>query len=168
VAGAAALILTTAPNRAPVSFTAQSLASAMPINTLNLNLANWRLLLQAWAADGRLSAAAQEALLLDGEPALLPALIEQWAEGNFSGLPPIMLLQASSMPGAAGAYVDSTGTIYINEDCLQSANRKKGKQKRRGWKDRCLFHRTKTLGGKLHHNVGTEYRVISCAASRRA
>jgi hypothetical protein len=94
----------------------------MPATTLDLYIADWHLLLQGWSADGRLSAAAQEALLLDGEPSLLTALIEQWSEGDFSGLPPIVLLPASSMPGAAGAYANSTGTIYLNEDWLQTAS----------------------------------------------
>jgi ELWxxDGT repeat protein len=94
----------------------------MPATTLDPYIADWHLLLQGWSADGRLSEAAQEALLLDGEPSLLTALIEQWTEGDFSGLPPIVLLPASSMPGAAGAYANSTGTIYLNEDWLQTAS----------------------------------------------
>jgi len=94
----------------------------MPATTLDLYIANWSLLLQGWSVNGRLSSAAQEAMLLDGQPSLLTALIEQWSKGDFSGLPPIVLLPASSMPGAAGAYAKSTGTIYINEDWLQIAS----------------------------------------------
>ncbi len=85
-------------------------------------LPTWYQLLQQWSLDGRLSAAAQEALLLSGESEPLTALSDQWAAGDFSGLPPIVLLPASSMPTAAGAYADSTGTIYLNEDWLQSAS----------------------------------------------
>jgi hypothetical protein len=85
-------------------------------------LPDWHLLLQGWEADGRLSAAAQEALLLEQEPALLTELTAQWTAGDFSGLPPIVLLPASSMPEAAGAYADSTGTIYLNEDWLQTSS----------------------------------------------
>jgi hypothetical protein len=85
-------------------------------------LPTWYQLLQQWSLDGRLSAAAQEALLLSGEPEQLTALTEQWAEGDFSGLPPIVLLPASSMPTAAGAYADSTGTIYLNQDWLETAS----------------------------------------------
>jgi hypothetical protein len=85
-------------------------------------LPTWYQLLQQWSLDGRLSAAAQEALLLSGESEPLTALTDQWAAGDFSGLPPIVLLPASSMPGAAGAYADSTGTIYLNEDWLQTAS----------------------------------------------
>jgi hypothetical protein len=88
----------------------------MVSNRLATLLPDWHLLLQGWATDGRLSAAAQEALLLDGVPALLTELVGQWAAGDFSALPPIELLPASSMPGAAGAYAISTGTIYINQD----------------------------------------------------
>ncbi|QVL52271.1 MAG: hypothetical protein KFB97_12615 [Cyanobium sp. M30B3] len=93
----------------------------MATDRLATLLPDWHLLLQRWAADGRLSAAAQEALLLDGEPELLSELTAQWTVKDFSGLPPIILLPASSMPGAAGAYSDSTGTIYLNDHWLQHA-----------------------------------------------
>jgi hypothetical protein len=85
-------------------------------------LPTWYDLLQQWSLDGRLSAAAREALLLSGESEQLTTLTDQWAEGDFSGLPPIVLLPATSMPGAAGAYAISTGTIYINQDWLQRAS----------------------------------------------
>lgn len=94
----------------------------MPTSRLATLLPDWHLLLQGWAADGRLSAAAQEALLLSGEPEQLTELVSQWAAGDFSALPPITLLPASSMPGAAGAYAISTGTTYINQDWLQTAS----------------------------------------------
>lgn len=57
----------------------------------------------AWSVDGSLSTAARETLRLDGEPAQLTALINQWAEGDFSALPPIEVLDGSVLPGAAGA-----------------------------------------------------------------
>jgi hypothetical protein len=85
-------------------------------------LPTWYELLQQWSIDGRLKAAAKEALLLSDEPEQLEALTEEWAAGDFSGLPPIVMLPATSMPGAAGAYAISTGTIYINQDWLQSAS----------------------------------------------
>jgi alpha-tubulin suppressor-like RCC1 family protein len=85
-------------------------------------LSTWYELLQQWSIDGRLKAAAKEALLLSDEPEQLKALNEEWAAGDFSGLPPIVMLPATSMPGAAGAYAISTGTIYINQDWLQSAS----------------------------------------------
>jgi hypothetical protein len=97
----------------------------MPTSRLATLLPDWHLLLQGWAADGRLSAAAQEALLLGGEPDRLTELVSQWAGGDFSALPSITLLAASSMPGAAGAYAISTGTIYINQDWLLRASRER-------------------------------------------
>ena len=88
---------------------------------LDLLLPQWQGLLQGWAASGELVAAAREALRLEGESARLSALVGQWAAGEFSALPPIELLPASAMPGAAGAYAISTGTIYLNADWLEQA-----------------------------------------------
>jgi hypothetical protein len=85
----------------------QRLLSLMP---------TWYELLQQWSTDDRLKAAAKEALLLSDEPEQRKALTEQWAAADFNGLPPIVLLPAISMPGAAGAYAISTGTIYINQN----------------------------------------------------
>jgi len=82
----------------------------------------WRRHLQGWSADGSLKAAAQQALGLEQEPPQLQALTSHWAEGDFSGLPPIRLLAGSSMPATAGAYGHSTGTIYLNADWLQQAS----------------------------------------------
>jgi hypothetical protein len=79
-------------------------------------------MLTNWAADGSLGVAAREALRLDGEPAQLTALISQWAAGDHSGLPPIEVVDGSVLPGAAGAYAISTGTIYLNWDWLASAS----------------------------------------------
>ena len=97
-------------------------------------------MLTSWAADGSLGAAAREALRLDGEPAQLTALISQWAAGDFSGLPPIEVVEGSVLPGAAGAYAISTGTIYLNRDWLASAG-----------EDRVLAVLTEELG---HHLDG--------------
>jgi hypothetical protein len=85
-------------------------------------LHDWRVMLTSWAADGSLSTAAREALRLDGEPAQLTELINQWAAGNFSGLPPIEVVVGSVWAGGAGAYAISTGTIYLNGDWLASAS----------------------------------------------
>ena len=83
----------------------------------------WQEQLQAWAADGSLASAARHALELGPEdPPLLSELVSQWTEGDFSALPPIVLLPASSMPGAAGAYAISTGSIYLNQDWLETAS----------------------------------------------
>jgi hypothetical protein len=93
-----------------------------PSELLTALLPDWHLLLQDWSASDRLTAAAKEALLLNGEPQALKELVAQWSAGDFSGLPPIVLLPSSSMPGAAGAYAISTGTIYLNQDWLTTAS----------------------------------------------
>ena len=82
----------------------------------------WRLRLSEWSIDGSLSAAAQAALRLKTEPRQLTALISQWAAGDFSALPPIKVLEGSVLPGTAGAYAISTGTIYLNGNWLQRAS----------------------------------------------
>ena len=82
----------------------------------------WKKSLQTWAAEGSINRAARDALTLQGEQALLDQLISQWSKGDFSGLPPIELLDAEAMPGAAGAYAASTGTIYLNSDWLSGAS----------------------------------------------
>ena len=92
-------------------------------NLLGALLPEWHLLLQEWSACGRLTAAAQEALLLNGEPQALQDLITQWSTGEFGGLPPIVLLSSADINGAMGAYAISTGTIYLNADWLAGASK---------------------------------------------
>jgi Ca2+-binding RTX toxin-like protein len=53
-------------------------------------------------------------------------LISEWAAGDFKALPPIEVLDGAVMPGAAGAYAISTGTIYLNGDWLQLASEEEG------------------------------------------
>jgi hypothetical protein len=90
---------------------------------LETSLNAWQALLQTWATDGSLASAARHALEIGADdPQLLSELVSQWTEGDFSSLPPIVLLPASSMPGAAGAYAISTGTIYLNESWLETAS----------------------------------------------
>ena len=89
---------------------------------LDTLLGDWRKLLTDWSISGALTKAAQDALLLEGTPKPLRKLVQQWSNGDFLGLPPIVLLPSSSMPGAAGAYAISTGTIYLNEDWLKTAS----------------------------------------------
>ncbi len=84
-------------------------------------LPEWHKLLQGWAADGSLVAAAQEALLLQEEPQTLRDLVSQWSAGDFRGIPPIALLSSAAMNSAMGAYAISTGTIYLNTDWLRTA-----------------------------------------------
>jgi Ca2+-binding RTX toxin-like protein len=86
-------------------------------------LPEWHLLLQGWSPSGRLTAAAQEALLLNGEPGALTDLTNQWAAGEFGALPPIVLLSSADINGAMGAYAISTGTIYLNADWLAGATK---------------------------------------------
>jgi hypothetical protein len=86
----------------------------------------WRLRLSEWSIDGSLSAAGQTALGLSGEPEALQELISEWAAGDFKALPPIEVLDGAVMPGAAGAYAISTGTIYLNGDWLQLASEEEG------------------------------------------
>jgi hypothetical protein len=84
-------------------------------------LQDWRRLLSQWARTGELTLAAQEALQLDRVPERLQRLVSEWSEGDFSQLPPVVVLSGSVMPGAAGAYAISSGTIYLNAEWLQSA-----------------------------------------------
>ena len=94
---------------------------------LNQALLSWYKLLSGWSADGSLAATADHVLDLDGENAieaaddLLQSYISQWSLGDFESLPPIVLLSNDDISGAQGAYTASTGTIYLNEDWLQSA-----------------------------------------------
>lgn len=85
-------------------------------------LTEWQALLQGWALDGSLAAAAQEALIHEGTPEALQDLITQWSAGDFGSLPPIVLLSSAEMNGAMGAYAISTGTIYLNADWLATSS----------------------------------------------
>ena len=85
-------------------------------------LAEWKKSLKAWAADGKINRAARDALVLQGEQPQLEQLVSQWTKADFSGLPPIALLNAEAMPAMAGAYAASTGTIYLNSAWLSSAS----------------------------------------------
>ena len=99
----------------------------MPLTTSSSLLADllpeWHLVLQGWSADGRLTAAAQRALLLNREPEALTRLIHQWAAGEFGALPPFVLLSSADINGAMGAYAISTSTIYLNADWLAGATK---------------------------------------------
>ena len=65
-----------------------------PSELLTALLADWQLLLQGWSTSGRLTAAAQEALLLGVVPQALEELVAQWSAGAFTGIPPVVLLPA--------------------------------------------------------------------------
>ena len=98
------------------------MGSATSQSVLTDLLPSWKQLLRTWCLDGSLSAAARQALVLPELPATLNALLEQWCEGEFSALPPLVLLPAAAMNDAAGAYAISRRTIYINADWLLLAS----------------------------------------------
>jgi len=97
--------------------------TSTPSDLLTALLSEWQLLLQEWSSSGRLTAAAQEALLLTGEPQALTDLVFQWSAGDFSQIPPIVLLSGAEINGAMGAYAISTGSIYLNADWLVTATK---------------------------------------------
>jgi Lectin C-type domain/RTX calcium-binding nonapeptide repeat (4 copies) len=99
----------------------QNLVSSTDL--LTALLPEWQLLLQGWSASGRLSSAARQALVLQDDPPVLTDLVTQWSAGDFSGLPPIVLLSATDISGAMGAYAISTGTIYLSADWLAAASK---------------------------------------------
>jgi hypothetical protein len=68
----------------------------------------------------------RQALVLPELPAPLNALLEQWSEGEFSALPPIVPLPAATMNDAAGAYAISQRTVYLNADWLLLASPAQG------------------------------------------
>ena len=86
----------------------------------------WLLQLQTWAADGRLVSAGVDALRLKrgGSKQKLRRIANRLAKGETRDLPPVEMLPGSAMPGAAGAFAQATGTIYINQDWLQASNTK--------------------------------------------
>jgi hypothetical protein len=97
------------------------MTASYPQDLFTSLLPQWHALLQDWSSSGRLTSAAQEALLLDGEPQALKDLVSQWSSGDFSSIPPIVLLSSADISGAMGAYAISTGTIYLNRDWLRTA-----------------------------------------------
>jgi len=59
------------------------MAGALKRDALDALLNDWRGLLQGWAADGSLTAAAQEALMLHSTPGVFQDLVGQWSAGDF-------------------------------------------------------------------------------------
>ena len=84
-------------------------------------LPGWNDQLQEWSLNGRLTAAAQEALQLNGDPQELQTLVNQLSAGDFQSLPEIVLLSNTDINGALGAYAQSKGIIYLNADWLNTA-----------------------------------------------
>ncbi|MEY2644391.1 MAG: hypothetical protein RLZZ611_1040 [Cyanobacteriota bacterium] len=60
--------------------------------------------------------------MLEDEPQALTDLVTQWAAGDFSSLPEIVLLSSSDINGAIGAYAISKGKIHLNADWLLTAS----------------------------------------------
>ena len=87
---------------------------------------SWLLQLQTWAAEGRLFNAGVEALgLKRGKTTQrLKRIVDRLAKGDTCDLPPIEVLPYRAMPGAAGAYAESMGTIYLNKHWLKTAKKK--------------------------------------------
>ncbi|MEB3317088.1 MAG: Calx-beta domain-containing protein [Cyanobacteriota bacterium] len=95
----------------------------MPQSLLDNLLRDWRTLLTHWSQTGDLTRAAQEALRLEHVPARLQRIVAGWRAGSFQDLPPVVVMPASAMPAARGAYATRTGTIYLNGDWLSGASR---------------------------------------------
>ena len=99
----------------------------MPITTtagLSTLLNLWWEALQGWASDGRLLAAAMDALQLGATPQALVELNGRLAAGDPSALPAVEPLEAGAMGGALGAYASGTGTIYLNASWLETADQR--------------------------------------------
>lgn len=86
-------------------------------------LQRWLLNLQTWAADGHLLAAGINTLRLKPGQAQnqLNRIANRLAKGDARDLAPIELLPDGAMPGAAGAYAENTGRIYLNQHWLENA-----------------------------------------------
>ena len=86
----------------------------------------WLLQLQTWAADGSLLAAGVDALRLKPGQATdqLKRIANRLAKGETRDLPPIEVLPGSAMSEAAGAFAQATGTIYVNQDWVQTSDKK--------------------------------------------
>ena len=102
------------------------LATAEPRITKKSLQQLWHPQLQKWASEGELLTAASQALRLDSShtPEQLNTLIARLAAGETSDIPPIEFLQQDAIPGAAGAYAESPGTIYLNKNWIVTATNK--------------------------------------------
>jgi|688.fasta_scaffold23724_2 hypothetical protein len=94
----------------------------MPSQPLRLTrlLTRWQGLLDRWAADGSLAAAASEALQLQAGDA--GKRLSAWLQPDGSSLPAVALLSGEEMGAACGAYAASTRTIYLNASWLERAS----------------------------------------------
>jgi hypothetical protein len=85
-------------------------------------MGSWHELLSQWARDGRLAAAAEDALVLRGQQAALDALLAEWSMGAWDQIPRIELLNADTLKNAAGAYASTLDLIVLNEAWLEQAS----------------------------------------------
>jgi hypothetical protein len=85
-----------------------------PEARLNALLPRWWDWLQNLATEGRLAAAAAEALQLSGLPESAQLLAAQLASQNRADLPPVELLPAEAMGGAMGADDRGRGVIDLD------------------------------------------------------
>ena len=85
---------------------------------------SWLFALQTWAAERDLLRAGTDALQLSRgwNTQRLQRIADRLVQGDERDIPPIELLPGSAMPGAAGAYAKSTGTIYLNQTWVQTAS----------------------------------------------
>ena len=92
--------------------------------TSNLITQSWLRQLQAWATDGSLLVAGVNALQLKPgrKTKQLERIVRRLAEGDPRDIPPIEVLSSQAMPSAAGAYARGSGTIYLNEGWVGTAN----------------------------------------------
>ena len=124
--------------------------TASALQRLETLLPDWWQKLQEWAGTGELTAAASQALQLNGLPTALVDLNSQLASGDMTGLPSIELLAGEAMAGSWGAYATSNGTIYLNADWLDSADARSAPKSGPGWRSglasTCTTRPPTTLG----------------------
>lgn len=82
-----------------------------PEERLNTLLTTWPALLYRWALKGDLNNSAAQALQLKGNSWHLESLVQKLTSGDYSALPPIVLLAVEAMLVSARAYAASNGTI---------------------------------------------------------
>ena len=93
--------------------------------TLSKIINAWKVNIRQWSINGEIVKSAKIALSLQNEQIEITQLTREWAKGDFSQLPSVELLPEKSMPGGVGAYAISNKTIYLNEEWLAKASRKK-------------------------------------------
>lgn len=91
----------------------------MPLATLT---ALWLQQLSSRAADGSLLEAANQAFAFTTASKALIDLLQDWSQGEFRHVPPVVLLPSAHLSGAAGAYASSTGSIYLSDAWLHDAS----------------------------------------------